>query len=94
MKIHTDEDKKVLSVCDTELIGKTFEEGDNILNLAESFFNGSKASIESIIAETKSCNSAHLVGNNLVAGLLENKIIEEHHVKEISGNSHVMIFRI
>ena len=94
MKIHQHEGKRFLSACDIDLIGKTFEEDEHLLDIPESFFKGDKETIESIISSIELCDSSHLIGNNLIEKLLENNIVDEQNLKEVDGNRHVMIFRV
>ena len=84
----------MLSACDTDMIGKHFEQGDSVLDIEESFFKGETAEFESIKSAIDSCDSCHIVGNNLTKKLIESGIIKEKNIKEIDGNRHIMIFRL
>ena len=48
VKIHVMEDKEVISVCDSNLIGKTFTEGELELKVSEQFYKGEEKTEEEV----------------------------------------------
>ncbi len=79
-KIHkTPEGKIILAVCDSDLIGKTFEENNLRLDLSSNFYKGEETSKEKILELFKIAHMVNLVGKQSVelgkkAGIVE-KII-------------------
>ena len=76
IKIHKSY-KYVIAICDSDLLGKIFEQGNKVLNIRESFYNGEEYSEEKAIklmqdmiredatfniAGEKSCNTALKAG--------------------------------
>ena len=47
IKIHKSY-RDVVAICDSELLGEKFEEGERILEVRESFFNGEEKNEEGI----------------------------------------------
>ena len=94
MKIHSSDEKKMLSACDTDILGKSFEQDSSVLDISESFFRGETASFESITDAINLCDSCHIVGNNLTRKLIDSGMIKAENVKDIDGNRHIMIFRL
>ena len=80
VKIHkTHEGRIILAVCDSDLIGKKFEEGDLQLDLSGGFYKGEEMSEERILSLFKVVNIVNLVGKNAVelgkkAGIVEKVI--------------------
>lgn len=81
--------RDVVAICDSELIGKKFEEGRFQLDVKENFFKGEKASEKEIIEIMKSMAAEdatfNLIGNKTVNAALKAEIIEEDGISEIQG---------
>lgn len=81
--------RKVVAVCDEELIGKILEEGKFYLEIKESFFKGKNVS-EKEAAEiledlSKEDATFNIVGKNSVNAALNAGIISEEGIKTING---------
>jgi hypothetical protein len=94
LKIHNEDNKKVIGICDIDLIGLSFEEDENILNVYESFFNGESANLDDIINHINDCDSAHIVGNNITNQLIKKEIIKKSNCKVVCDINHSMIFKM
>ncbi len=81
--------RDIVAICDAELIGKYFEEGNSQLDVKESFYNGDKQSSEEIkkIIEKMSNDDAtfNIVGEKAVNCAIETGIINKESVKKIQG---------
>ena len=59
VKIHKGSEKIVTSLCDSELIGKTFKEGKFVLNVSEQFYKGDlvkEEEVEKILVDAMDLN--------------------------------------
>lgn len=78
-----------MAVCDSELLGKTFEEGDFQLYVKENFFNGEeKTEVETIeIMQKMSLDDAtfNIIGENSVRVAIKAGIISDDEVGKIRG---------
>ncbi|MBR9692067.1 DUF424 family protein [Candidatus Woesearchaeota archaeon] len=80
-RIHkTHEGRVVLAVCDSDIAGKCFEEGDLQLDLNSNFYKGEEMSEERILELFKVVHIVNLAGKKAVelgkkAGIVE-KVIE------------------
>ena len=81
--------RDVIAVCDSDLLGKKFEEEKFQLDVKESFFNGEEkteaetiALIEDFAKEDAIFN---IIGQNSVNSALKAGIINQEGIKEISG---------
>ena len=81
--------RDVVAICDKELLGKTFEKGDFVLNVKESFYKGEEKTLDEVlkILETMAYEDAtfNLVGEKSVNAGLQVGIINEESVGEIEG---------
>lgn len=88
IKIH-DSYRKIVALADSEIIGKTFEEGIKQIEVKESFFKGEQKSKEEIINVLKDMNredaTFNIVGQESVQAALEAGIIKEHGIFKIDN---------
>ncbi len=91
LKIH---DEGVVSICDSSLIGKTFEEGDMQLQVSERFYKGKEASKEEIATALKNAKTANIVGKKSTQLALDEGLITKQAIKTIDGVPHAQIFTL
>ncbi|MFH1608161.1 MAG: DUF424 family protein [archaeon] len=79
----------VVAICDSELIGKIFEQGKFQLDVKENFFKGEEYSedkaikiIQNLSAEDATFN---IIGENSIACAIKAGIISEQGIKKIQG---------
>ena len=88
IKIHKSY-RDVVAICDSDLIGKRFEEGGFQLDIKESFFKGEKISKEKAtkIMQDMSREDAtfNIVGEKSIDTALKAGIITKEGIKKIQG---------
>jgi hypothetical protein len=88
VKIHKSY-RDVVAICDSDLIGKTFEEGNRILEVRESFYNGEeldeKKTIELMKSLDKEDATFNIVGKESVNAALKAGIISKEGIKAVQG---------
>lgn len=81
--------RNVIAICDSELLGKRFEEEKMQIDVKESFFNGEEANekeIENIMEEGKSTDATfNIVGRKSVGLAVKNNLITEENIIKIQG---------
>ena len=79
--------RDTVAICDSELIGKQFEEGEFKLDVKENFYKGEETSEEKvleIIADmSKEDATFNIVGKESVALALNSGIITTDNIKKI-----------
>lgn len=79
----------IVAVCDTELLGKYFEEDEFQLNIKKSFYEGKEKNKEEAIQIMKEMKKEdatfNIVGKESTQAALEAGIINEKGIKKISG---------
>ena len=96
-KIHASSGKSVCAVCDSDILGRVFEENERILDVDEGFFCGEKMPLEKIkeIADSvKASHTSNVIGNRIVAELLKMGALKAGSVKEICKVKYAMVFRV
>jgi len=86
--------RDIVVVCDSDLIGKTFEREGKILEIKENFYRGEEKTSEEIreIMENMLREDAtfNIVGKNSVELAIKTGVIKKESVKEIGGVSFAM----
>ena len=85
VKIHEDRGREVIAVCDSDLIGKGFNEGKLHIEITENFFKGKEMQKDILIKMLKSCSNLNIVGKESIKLALEAKVIEKESVIKIKG---------
>ena len=90
IKIHNSY-RTVVAVCDSDLIGKIFEEGNIELNVKENFFKGEETSEDEVfeIMQNMALEDAtfNIVGENSVNVAKKAGIISENDIKKTHKQS-------
>ncbi|MDI6737985.1 MAG: DUF424 family protein [Nanoarchaeota archaeon] len=91
IKIHP---KGVVSLCDENLIGKTFETKTEKLEVNERFFKGEARSGDFIVEILKDTGNATIVGKNSVDFAVRHGFIDKNCVKKIGKAPVACIFAV
>ncbi|MDP7180772.1 MAG: DUF424 family protein [Candidatus Woesearchaeota archaeon] len=89
LKIHENQEKKIVAVCDSELKGKKFEEGKLQLDLTSHFYDGQEADETKILNSFKNAYMVNLVGQKSVDLAIKAGIAEKENVIKIDSIPHV-----
>ena len=77
--------KTTVAVCDTELLGEVFEEGDLILDLSSEFYKGTEIEAKDAGDLLRNADAVNIVGAKSIKVALDEEIIDAENVKEING---------
>jgi hypothetical protein len=81
--------RKVVAVCDAELVGKKFEEGIKQLEVRESFYKSQESDSEEIIEMMRRLTAEdatfNIVGKNSVNAAMKAGIIDEENIGKVQG---------
>ncbi|MEM2941905.1 MAG: DUF424 family protein [Candidatus Bathyarchaeia archaeon] len=87
-------EKTLVTVCDSELIGKTLREGRLRLEVSSSFYKGELATKEEAIAALSKADTGNLVGEKSVRAAVDGRLVDPSAVIYIAGVPHVQIIRL
>ena len=91
---HERNGRKLLALCDKDLLGKKFEEGDLQLDLTAKFYQGKETSIEELKKDIAGYDIINAVGKESVDLLLKEELITEQGIIKIAGISHAQCVNI
>ena len=91
LKKHFNEGRLILAICDTGLIGKTFEDNTGFLNLKSGFYKGEEVSDDKIIELFNKAYIINAVGKESIDLLVKEKIIRAEQIKQIKNIPYIQI---
>ncbi len=88
--------REIVAICDAELLGKVFEEGEMVLDLDKyrSFYDGERVDEKGVAKMLEGAGNINLVGKKTIAAASKSLNINEKNVKKIGGVPHLQIYNI
>lgn len=86
-------DEVIVIVCDAELIGREFKQGELKLEVKGSFYGGKEASVGECLDAIREATIANLVGS-IVEHAIQAGIIERENVIRIQDVPHAQLVRL
>jgi uncharacterized protein len=81
-----------IAVCDSDIIGKKFEEGEEVIDVTESFFKGDLVAEKEVKELLQEEYNFILVGNGIIKLALELDLVDSEAVKEVKGVKHAQVY--
>jgi len=88
VKIHKREDRAIAAVCDSELVGQKYVDGDRQLDLTGDFYKGEERTDQEVGDIIRNADIINLVGKNAVKLGIQEEVITQDHVIVIAGIPH------
>jgi len=85
VKVHIANERKIVAVCDKDLLGKKFEDGDLQMDLSSDFFKGKEMLPEQLEKEISNANVVNFVGKESVDFAIKKNIVQKEKVITIAG---------
>lgn len=88
---HSTEERKILTACDSEVIGKVYEEGKAQLDLTTEFFQGEEKEKSELKSLLKGVTTLMIIGKEAVSFAEDEGLVTEERVKTVDGVPHAQI---
>jgi len=89
VKIHKNPDgRKVVAICDNDLLGKRFEEGKLQLDLSSNFYKGEEMSEDDVVGLTEDPCIVNVVGEKSINFLIGVGVVDKKNIIRIKGIPH------
>ncbi|MBU2589874.1 MAG: DUF424 family protein [Nanoarchaeota archaeon] len=75
--------QEIVSLCDSDLIGKTLQEGELEFIITERFYKGDKLKEKEIIELLKKVSNINIVGDKAIKLALKAKVITKEGIRKI-----------
>ncbi|WIV68645.1 DUF424 domain-containing protein [Natrialbaceae archaeon AArc-T1-2] len=84
----------LVAVCDSDVLGETFEEGDVSLTVTEEFYGGDEVGREAVVDSLSRATIANIVGTRSVELAIEEGFVDETNVLEVDTTRHAQLLRL
>lgn len=84
----------LVTVCDSDILGETFDNGDVSLTVTEEFYGGDEVDAETVIERLSKAAIANIVGTRAVEVAVEAGIIDNANVLDIGPTRHAQLVRL
>ena len=88
IKIHRTKFRDVVALCDSDLIGKKFEEKDLQLDITERFYKGEEIEEEKLISILHGADIINIVGKESIELAIKAGVISRQNIIKIAGIPH------
>lgn len=93
LRVERTQGEVLVIICDSELIGKNFEEGDLKLKVKRSFYEGKEATAEECLKALKEATIANMVGS-IVERAVKAGFVHPSGVIRIQNVPHAQMVRL
>ena len=84
----------LVSVCDEDVLGETFESDEISLTVTEEFYDGESADDDIVVDSLSRAAVANIVGRDAVELAIEAGFVEEGNVLEVGTTLHAQFLRM
>jgi hypothetical protein len=84
----------LVAVCDPEVLGETFEDGDVSLTATEEFYGGEQVDEQEVVESLSRATVANIVGTDAVSLAIESGFVDEANVLDIDSTRHAQFLRM
>lgn len=90
------EGRRIVAVCDRELLGQKVEEGESILDLElnRHFYEGELSEKKVVLNALAMADSVNLVGERAVGAGIEAGLVNGENVAKIGGIPHAQSYKL
>ena len=88
VKVHSIRGKKIAAICDNELIGKKFSDGNLELDVDKDFYGGKEMDESDAIKIMKDVAILNIVGDEAIKLALGNNLVLKQDIIKIKGVPH------
>jgi hypothetical protein len=92
-KIYTHGRDIILAVCDKDILGKIFKEGELVLHAKPEFYYGEEIG-EEVAEYFETATIINLLGNRIVELAIKKGLVEEENVLEVEGVKHAQVVKL
>ncbi len=85
------EGEYIVAICDQNILGESFEEGDRCIHISERFYKGRLVTVEEGLAAMEKATIANIVGECIVNEALKAQLIQERGIIRIQNVPHAQV---
>jgi hypothetical protein len=81
----------LVSVCDADVLGESFENDDVSLTVDAEFYDGKEVDDEAAVESLSRCSVANIVGTRAVDLAIDHGFVDEENVLDFEGTRHAQL---
>ena len=85
---------RLVSVCDEDVIGETFENDGVPFDVTEAFYDGERVDAERVVTSLARARVANIVGTRSVTLAVDHGFVDEANVLDLGGTHHAQLIRL
>jgi len=94
VKKHSSQGRVLVAACDTNILGKTFEDEELQICVGEGFYGGESVGPDMLLKIMEIANIINLIGEKVVNLAVEQGLVDEECIMNIGGVPHAQILRM
>jgi len=91
IKINKAQGRAIVAICDSNLLGKNFENDISQLDLSSPFYLGKESTTDQVIEMFNKADNLNLVGEKTIRLALDNKILTNNNIRMIQNIPYAII---
>ncbi len=91
-KKHEANGRNIVAICDENILGKKFEDGDVCLEVKRDFYNGNLINADEALKLMEDGDILNLCGEECINLAIKNSIINKNNILRINGVPHAQCF--
>ncbi|MFC4540964.1 DUF424 domain-containing protein [Halosolutus amylolyticus] len=84
----------LVAVCDEDVLGETFAEGEISLTVTEEFYGGDPVDEGAVVDSLARASVANIVGTRAVELAIEEGFVDEANVLDVGATRHAQLLRM
>ncbi|MCC6045638.1 MAG: DUF424 family protein [Ignisphaera sp.] len=93
LKVHNINGKKIVAICDEEILGQVYKEGNVILDVSFNFYGGKKVDVEEAVRAIDESDIAVISGKRIVNELEKRGLASKEFAISVQGQLHIQIVK-
>lgn len=93
-RLHKSGSENILAIADADIVGKKFEEGNFIIEVAEDFYSGRVCTEKDVPSLVESASIINAVGKEAVGMLISSGMVDKNMVLDIGGIFHAQVVKV
>jgi len=82
---------RLVSVCDADVLGEEFEDGEVSLAVDPGFYDGETVGESRVVESLANCSVANIVGTRAVGLAVDHGFVDEENVLDIEDTRHAQL---
>jgi hypothetical protein len=93
LRVHNIDGKKIVAVCDEEIFGHVYREGDIVLDISLNFYGGRRANVEEVVEAINNADMAVISGKRIVSELEKRGLASKEFALSVQGQLHIQMVK-